>query len=77
MTTDGNLRNADELAEVLKGYNVHVFNGHTHYFENSEVTPTLYEHNIGAACGAWWGRDGPTAAEHPTATWWWTWTATS
>ena len=54
VTTDGNLRNADELAEVLKGYNVHVFNGHTHYFENSEVTPTLYEHNIGAACGAWW-----------------------
>ena len=54
VTTEGNLRNANSLAQILKGYNVHVFSGHTHYFENSEVTPTLYEHNIGAACGAWW-----------------------
>ena len=54
VTTDGNLRNADSLAQILKNYNVHVFSGHTHYFENSEVTPALYEHNIGAACGAWW-----------------------
>ena len=28
--------------------------GHTHFFQNNEVTPTLYEHNIGAACGGWW-----------------------
>lgn len=54
VTTDGNLRNAANLAELLKDYHVHVFSGHTHYFENNEVTPTLYEHNIGAACGAWW-----------------------
>lgn len=50
----GNIRNAAELKEVLKDYNVHVFCGHTHFCQNNEVTPTLYEHNIGAACGAWW-----------------------
>lgn len=50
----GNIRNAAELKETLKDYNVHVFCGHTHFFQNNEVTPTLYEHNIGAACGAWW-----------------------
>ena len=50
----GNIRNAAALQEVLEGYNVHVFTGHTHFLQNNEVTPTLYEHNIGAACGAWW-----------------------
>lgn len=51
---DGNVRNSKELAEVLKGYNVHVFSGHTHFFQNCIVNSSLYEHNIGAACGAWW-----------------------
>lgn len=51
---EGNLRNAAALQEVLKDYNVHVFCGHTHFSQNNEVTPNLYEHNIGAACGAWW-----------------------
>ena len=50
----GNVRNANALKEVLKDYRVHVFSGHTHFFQNNEVTPTLYEHNIGAACGGWW-----------------------
>lgn len=45
---------ADRLAEVLRGYRVHVFCGHTHYFQNVEVSESLYQHNIGAACGAWW-----------------------
>lgn len=51
---DGNVRQADRLKEVLKDYNVHVFCGHTHFFQNVEVNPNLYQHNIGAACGAWW-----------------------
>lgn len=51
---DGNVRNAAELREALKDYNVHVFCGHTHFFQNNEVSKNLYEHNIGAACGAWW-----------------------
>ncbi|MDR1456288.1 MAG: calcineurin-like phosphoesterase family protein [Tannerella sp.] len=51
---EGNTRNRLELMEILKGYKVHIFAGHTHFFENYEVTPDIYEHNIGAVCGAWW-----------------------
>lgn len=51
---EGNIRNAKELEEALNGYNVHVFCGHTHFFQNNQVNDHLYEHNIGAACGAWW-----------------------
>ena len=51
---DGNIRNAARLQEALKDYNVHVFCGHTHFFQNVEVASNLYQHNIGAACGAWW-----------------------
>ena len=54
ISPDGNIRNAAQLKEVLKNYNVHVFSGHTHFFQNNEVSPVLYEHNIGAACGGWW-----------------------
>lgn len=50
----GNVREAKELAAILKDYKVNVFAGHTHFFQNNVVTPSLYEHNIGAACGAWW-----------------------
>lgn len=51
---DGNIRNATELKQVLKDYRVHVFCGHTHYFQNIVVNDHLYQHNITAACGAWW-----------------------
>ncbi len=51
---DGNIRNAAELKKVLSDYNVHVFCGHTHYFQNIVVSDHLYQHNITAACGAWW-----------------------
>lgn len=50
----GNIRNASELMKILKEYRVHIFAGHTHFYENEEVTASIYEHNIGAACGAWW-----------------------
>ena len=50
----GNVRNSNLMQEILKEYNVHVFCGHTHFCQNNEVTPNIYEHNIGAACGAWW-----------------------
>lgn len=57
-----NILNAEALKEILAPYNAHVFAGHTHFFENVEVTPQLYQHNIAAACGAWWtsniNRDG-------------------
>lgn len=50
----GNTRNAAELFEILKGYQTHIFAGHTHFYENEEPASGIYEHNIGAACGAWW-----------------------
>ena len=51
---EGNIRQSDDLAEVLKDYRVHVLAGHTHFFQNNVVSDQLFEHNIGAACGAWW-----------------------
>ncbi len=54
VTAGGNARNANALFNILKPYKVHIFSGHTHYYENTEPAPTIYEHNIGAACGAWW-----------------------
>lgn len=54
VSAGGNIVNAKELEEVLKDYNVHVFCGHTHFFQNIQVNDNLYQHNIGAACGAWW-----------------------
>ena len=50
----GNARDAEEFKQIVSAYNVHIFAGHTHYFENNAVSANLYEHNIGAACGAWW-----------------------
>ncbi len=54
---EGNVRSAARLAKVLGGYRVHVFCGHTHFYQNVIVTDSIYQHNIGAACGAWWGGD--------------------
>lgn len=51
---NGNADDAEAFKKIVEPYNVHIFAGHTHYFENNQVTPTLFEHNIGAACGAWW-----------------------
>lgn len=50
----GNVRNAAALELVLRGYKVHVFAGHTHFYQNIIVNDELYQHNIGASCGAWW-----------------------
>lgn len=54
---EGNVLNANDLKSVLRGYRVHIFNGHTHFFHNNTVGNDIYEHNIGAACGAWWRGD--------------------
>ena len=43
---DGNIRNAAELKQLLKDYRVHVFCGHTHFYENIVVNDHLYQHNI-------------------------------
>lgn len=52
-----NIDNAPRLERALSGYRVHVFCGHTHFFQNVEVGDSLYQHNIGAASGAWWSGD--------------------
>lgn len=49
-----NLKNTAQLMDILKDYHVHIFAGHTHFYENTEINASVYEHNIGAACGAWW-----------------------
>lgn len=49
-----NVRNANALFRILRPYKVHIFSGHTHYYENTLPAAGIYEHNIGAACGAWW-----------------------
>ena len=54
---EGNVLNANDLKSVLRGYRVHIFNGHPHFFHNNTVGNDIYEHNIGAACGAWWRGD--------------------
>lgn len=51
---EGNVRQANDLAIILKDYRAHVMAGHTHYFQNNIVDDQIFEHNIGAACGAWW-----------------------
>lgn len=50
----GNTSNTSELLDILKDYQVHIFAGHTHFYENAQPAANIYEHNIGAACGAWW-----------------------
>lgn len=52
--TDSNTDDYAEFRSIISPYNVHLFEGHTHFFENNRLSPNLYEHNIGAACGAWW-----------------------
>lgn len=53
----GNTRNTQALLDILKDYKVHIFAGHTHFYENQEPADGVYEHNIGAVCGAWWAGD--------------------
>lgn len=52
-----NVRNANALFRILRPYKAHIFSGHTHFYENTLPAAGIYEHNIGAACGAWWAGD--------------------
>jgi hypothetical protein len=47
------VKNNEELYEIIKGRNVHIMSGHTHYNVNV-VSNGVYEHNHGTVCGAWW-----------------------
>lgn len=50
--------NRTALYEMLKPYNAHIITGHMHVNGNVVITPTLMEHNTGAACGTWYQLDG-------------------
>jgi hypothetical protein len=47
------VKNNDALYAVLKGRNVHIMSGHTHYHRNV-IQNDIFEHNHGTVCGAWW-----------------------
>jgi hypothetical protein len=47
------VKNKEELYALLEGRNVHIMSGHTHYHRNV-ITGTIFEHNHGTVCGAWW-----------------------
>lgn len=47
------VKNNDELYGIIKGRNVHIMSGHTHYNVNV-IRNGVYEHNHGTVCGAWW-----------------------
>lgn len=55
-------KNYEEWINIFNGYNLSVISGHTHLLYNKETLPGIFEHNVGAACGAWWtaktGKDG-------------------
>lgn len=46
-------KNNQALYALLKGRNVHIMSGHTHYHRNV-ITDNVFEHNHGTVCGAWW-----------------------
>lgn len=46
-------KNNTALYEILGDRNVHIMSGHTHY-HNNVIRGTVYEHNHGTVCGAWW-----------------------
>jgi hypothetical protein len=47
------VENKQALYDIVKGYNVHVMTGHTHY-NNNIIQDNVYEHVHGTVCGAWW-----------------------
>jgi hypothetical protein len=47
------VKNNEALYAVLKGRNVHIMSGHTHYHRNV-IKHDIFEHNHGTVCGAWW-----------------------
>lgn len=54
----GQTINTSALFSMLEKYNTHFITGHTHTNDNVIFSPTMMEHNTGAACGTWWQLDG-------------------
>jgi 3',5'-cyclic AMP phosphodiesterase CpdA len=47
------VKNNTDLYAILEDRKVHIMSGHTHYHRNV-IKGTIYEHNHGTVCGAWW-----------------------
>ncbi|WP_276496616.1 calcineurin-like phosphoesterase family protein [Pontibacter litorisediminis] len=54
------VENKQELLDILKGYQVHIMSGHTHFNQNI-AGEGVYEHIHGTLCGAWW--TGPICSD--------------
>ncbi|MEF9924000.1 MAG: calcineurin-like phosphoesterase C-terminal domain-containing protein [Muribaculaceae bacterium] len=50
--------NNSALYSMLEKYNTHFITGHMHTNDNIVFSPTMMEHNTGAACGTWWQLEG-------------------
>lgn len=46
--------NHAQIMDLLKDYTVHFVTGHTHIMSTVEFEKNKFDHNVGAACGAWW-----------------------
>ena len=58
----GNARDAEEFRQIVKDYNVHVFAGHTHFYENNQV-PLRAQHRCRLRCLVGWARQSLRCAE--------------
>ncbi len=48
------IERAEEMLELMRNHKVEILSGHTHVCSNIQIRPWAMEHNVGAACGAWW-----------------------
>ena len=51
--------NFSQVRDLINGYEeAHIMSGHTHHIQHikgaSSEHPNIFEHNMGAVCGAWW-----------------------
>lgn len=51
---NGKIENADQLLQLLDGYEVDILAGHSHCMNRHRVSETVYEYNAAAIGGAWW-----------------------
>ena len=70
ISPDGNIRNAAQLKEVLKNYNVHVFSGHTHSSRTMKFLLCCMNTTSVRPVAAG-GRAGSISVVRPTDIWWW------
>lgn len=48
------IKNARELLDIIRGYQVVILSGHSHICTNKVIEEDIIEHNVAAICGSWW-----------------------